>query len=181
MQSETAEMPKIALKAIRTEAGLSLAQAAEITGVSKAMLGQIERGESSPTLVTLWKLAKGFHLPLTAFLQGATSTPPSVSFPESISFRTLFAFDATLGSESFLITLSPGQTHVSHPHDAGVVEDIFVTEGSLELQLGDTQNSTWTRYSAGDAVRFAADQPHSYRNPTDTPTRFHNTMHYPRV
>lgn len=181
MQTETAEMPKIALKAIRSEAGLSLAQAAEITGVSKAMLGQIERGESSPTLVTLWKLAKGFHLPLTAFLEGAATTPPAVNFPESIRFRTLFAFDPTLGSESFLITLTPGQTHISHPHDAGVVEDIFVTEGTLELQLADTQDGTWTRYSAGAAVRFAADQPHSYRNPTDSPTRFHNTMYYPRV
>ncbi|WP_226550347.1 helix-turn-helix domain-containing protein [Celeribacter naphthalenivorans] len=177
MQNEPAEMPKIALRAIRSEAGLSLAQTAEITGVSKAMLGQIERGESSPTLVTLWKLAKGFHLPLTAFLEGAATTPPAVNFPESIRFRTLFAFDPTLGSESFLITLAPGQTHISHPHDAGVVEDIFVTEGTLELQLGET----WTRYSAGAAVRFAADQPHSYRNPTENPALFHNTMHYPRI
>ncbi|WP_417263608.1 helix-turn-helix domain-containing protein [Celeribacter sp.] len=177
MQTETADMPKIALKAIRNEAGLSLAQTAEITGVSKAMLGQIERGESSPTLVTLWKLAKGFHLPLTAFLEGAATTPPAVNFPESIRFRTLFAFDPTLGSESFLITLTPGQTHVSHPHDAGVVEDIFVTEGTLELHLGDA----WTRYGEGAAVRFAADQPHSYRNPTEAPVRFHNTMHYPRA
>ncbi|MDO6458614.1 XRE family transcriptional regulator [Celeribacter halophilus] len=171
------ETPKINLKAIRSEAGLSLAQAAERTGVSKAMLGQIERGESSPTLITLWKLAKGFHLPLTAFLDSTASKPPApVSFPESIGFRTLFPYDPALGSESFLITLNPGQTHVSHPHDAGVVEDIFVTEGTLEIQT----DGPWTRIPAGEAIRFKADQPHSYRNLTDAPTRFHNTMHYPR-
>ena len=47
--------PKIPinLKAVRTRAGLSLSQAAELTGISKAMLGQIERGESSPTIATI--------------------------------------------------------------------------------------------------------------------------------
>ena len=41
------------LKAVRSERGWSLSQTAEHTGVSKAMLGQIERGESSPTVATL--------------------------------------------------------------------------------------------------------------------------------
>ena len=56
------------LRKIRNAAGLSLSKAADLTGVSKAMLGQIERGESSPTIATLWKIAKGFHLPLTALI-----------------------------------------------------------------------------------------------------------------
>ena len=34
-----------ALKSLRTERGLSLSQTAELTGVSKAMLGQIELGK----------------------------------------------------------------------------------------------------------------------------------------
>ncbi|HFF9481520.1 TPA: helix-turn-helix domain-containing protein, partial [Serratia marcescens] len=38
------------LRTLRTQRGWSLTQAAEYTGVSKAMLGQIERGESSPTV-----------------------------------------------------------------------------------------------------------------------------------
>ncbi|SFJ19538.1 helix-turn-helix domain-containing protein [Celeribacter neptunius] len=182
--------PTIPLKAIRGKAGLSLAQAAELTGVSKAMLGQIERGESSPTLITLWKLAKGFHLPLSAFIEGLTepTQPPAtstgaptrparpVNFGESISFDTLFAFDPAFGSETFLIHLKPGQTHVSHPHDAGVVEDIFVTEGVVEIEL----DGEWSRYHSGDALRFRADQPHSYRNPGRIPARFHNTIHYPQ-
>jgi XRE family transcriptional regulator, regulator of sulfur utilization len=180
------DAPRITLKTVRSKAGLSLSQTAVITGVSKAMLGQIERGESSPTLVTLWKLAKGFHLPLSAFIEGLAQgdeTVPGkspgqrVRFDESISFETLFAFDPAFGSECFLIQLRPGQTHVSHPHDLGVVEDIFVTEGAVELELG----GDWTRYEAGQAVRFKADQPHSYRNPGEAPAQFHNTIHYPRT
>ena len=49
------------LKGLRSELGWSLDVAARETGVSKAMLGQIERGESSPTVATLWKIATGFR------------------------------------------------------------------------------------------------------------------------
>ena len=44
----------LTLKELRRKKGWSLDKAAEKTGVSKAMLGQIERGESSPTIATLW-------------------------------------------------------------------------------------------------------------------------------
>ena len=47
------------LQSVRKARGLSLDKTAQLTGVSKAMLGQIERGESSPTIATLWKIATG--------------------------------------------------------------------------------------------------------------------------
>lgn len=170
----------VGLKAVRARAGLSLSQAAELTGVSKAMLGQIERGESSPTIATLWKLAKGFHLPLSAFLQGETGTAaPSepVRFPGSIAMRTLFPFDPLLGSETFIVMLEPGQEHVSQGHDIGVVEDVVVTEGALEVLRG----GDWVPLGVEEALRFAADAVHGYRNPTGGPARFLNVMHYPRM
>ena len=49
------------LKALRQARGWSLSKLAEETGVSKAMLGQIERNESSPTVSTLWKIATGLE------------------------------------------------------------------------------------------------------------------------
>ena len=57
------------LKNIRQNRELSLNEAAEMTGVSKPMLGQIERGQSSPTITTLWKIATGLKVPLSSFLQ----------------------------------------------------------------------------------------------------------------
>lgn len=56
------------LKTLRQARGWSLTQAAEQTGVSKAMLGQIERQESSPTVATLWKIATGFNVPFSVFM-----------------------------------------------------------------------------------------------------------------
>lgn len=50
------------LKNIRQNRELSLDEAAEMTSVSKPMLGQIERGQSSPTITTLWKIATGLKV-----------------------------------------------------------------------------------------------------------------------
>ncbi len=52
------------LKKIRQGRELSLDEAAVLTEVSKPMLGQIERGQSSPTITTLWKIATGLKVPL---------------------------------------------------------------------------------------------------------------------
>lgn len=64
-----------ALKNLRRQRQLSLAQCAALTGVSKAMLGQIERNESGPTVATLWKIADGLQVPFSWFIQ----PPPSNS------------------------------------------------------------------------------------------------------
>ncbi|MCF1504581.1 XRE family transcriptional regulator [Afifella sp. H1R] len=176
---------RINLKAARSRAGLSLTQAAELTGVSKAMLGQIERGESSPTIATLWKLAKGFQLPLTALIEDLIQTTGSfapakarpVQFQGSIGFHTVFPFDPIFGSETFLIVLEPGQVHMSNAHDTGVVEDVFVTRGAMEVLIA----GEWKSCRYGDGLRFPADQPHGYRNMSPEIAHFHNTIHYPKT
>ncbi len=55
------------LKTLRQSRGWSLSRLATETGVSKAMLGQIERNEASPTVATLWKIATGLNVPLSTF------------------------------------------------------------------------------------------------------------------
>lgn len=52
------------LKLLREQRKLSLDKVAEMTGISKTMLGQIERGESSPSITTVWKIANGLKLSL---------------------------------------------------------------------------------------------------------------------
>jgi len=55
------------LKSIRNTRALSLDDVAALTGVSKPMLGQIERGQSIPTVTTLWKIATGLKTLLSFF------------------------------------------------------------------------------------------------------------------
>lgn len=47
------------LKRLREERKLSLDKVADLTGISKTMLGQIERGESSPRLLPYGKSPMG--------------------------------------------------------------------------------------------------------------------------
>ena len=50
------------IKAVRESRKLTLDAAAKKTGVSRSMLAQIERGDVSPTISVLWKLADGNKL-----------------------------------------------------------------------------------------------------------------------
>src|SRR6185312_6632526 len=56
------------LKALRESKKLSLEKVAELTGVSKTMIGQIERGESTPTITTIWKIANGLKISFTSLI-----------------------------------------------------------------------------------------------------------------
>lgn len=57
------------LKSIRQSRKMTLEDVATLTGVSKPMLGQIEREQSTPTITTLWKIATGLKTPLSSFLE----------------------------------------------------------------------------------------------------------------
>ncbi len=164
------------LRDVRAASGLSLSKVAEMTGVSKAMLGQIERGESSPTIATLWKIAKGFQLPLSALIdpaKGEASVFQTVTFPGSIEVKIVFPFDRALGAETFHVSLRPNQSHESPAHANGVTEEVFVLSGTLEVLRG----QDWIPLQEGQGLRFAADIPHGYRAGTEG-TAFLNMHHY---
>ncbi|MEI7580210.1 MAG: helix-turn-helix domain-containing protein [bacterium] len=173
------------LKELRQKKGLSLDKVALATGVSKAMLGQIERGESSPTVATLWKIAVGFDAPFSLFIaennnlahglaQGGEHVQ-SVHLNElRMQVVPLFPFDEQLKFELFVIELSPHYEHLSLPHQQGVVEHVVVVAGSMEVLIA----GIWHRLSSGEGISFAADQPHGYRNPSAITARFHNIIHY---
>jgi transcriptional regulator with XRE-family HTH domain len=52
------------LRRLQTTPGLSLERLAHASGVSRAMLCQIELGQSTPTINTIWKIARGLELPI---------------------------------------------------------------------------------------------------------------------
>ncbi|WP_313651762.1 helix-turn-helix domain-containing protein [Pantoea sp.] len=169
-----------ALRQLRQANGWSLTLTAERTGVSKAMLGQIERGESSPTIATLWKIATGFNVPFSFFIDArviASGTAPGFSQPDAgMAVRPLLSYDPQLRFELLAVELAAGAQSHSSPHEAGCVEQVVVIKGELLLAVGEV----WRRLLAGEAFRFEADMPHSYRNPLSTPLRFHSLIHYPQ-
>lgn len=180
------------LKALRTERGWSLDSCSKHTKVSKAMLGQIERGESNPTISILWKIATGFQVSFSSFLvaegtqlpepQELFSNPDhlgSIADHQGMRVETLFPFSPDVGMETLRVTLSPNHVQKSLPHDAGVIEHIIVLAGELKLSF-ERESVTLTQ---GQTIRFNADQPHSYSNCSIDGglAQFHNIICYPSI
>lgn len=171
------------LKAVRQSRNMTLDDAAMVTGVSKPMLGQIERGLSSPTVNTLWKISTGLKIPFSSFLQeqDAEYTFIDPKKQEMISEEdgamrayTVFAFDPVHSYEVFYIEFNSGCLHHSEKHDDGVVESIFVTHGKLDMLLGGTKITL----NENQAIRFQADIPHAYLNPYEDVCCIYNTIFY---
>ena len=51
------------VKTLREKSNLSMDQLVRLSGVSKSMLAQIEKGEANPTISTLWKISNGLKVP----------------------------------------------------------------------------------------------------------------------
>ncbi|MEI4929976.1 XRE family transcriptional regulator [Aeromonas caviae] len=176
------------LKGLRIERGWSLDMAARETGVSKAMLGQIERGESSPTVATLWKIATGFRVSFSSFIEPTPAAQGETVYRiaddirqqpagEGMQVAPLFPYEARFGFELFELTLLPGYQRESEPHEPGVTEHVIVISGVMEVLV----DGAWRSLDQGEAVRFAADRPHGYRNLGVAPAIFHNLIHYPAM
>ena len=61
----------------RAERNLTLGQLSQVSGVSKAMLSDIEKGGSNPTINTIWKIANGLNVPYTRLMEKLSKRPPS--------------------------------------------------------------------------------------------------------
>lgn len=171
------------LQAIRKSRGLSLDNTAELTGVSKAMLGQIERGDSNPTISVLWRIVNGLNISFTTLIEEAGSevtvvnpeeTEPFVEEEGSYRAYPLFPYNLRTKFESYMVMMEPGCEHDSEPHNEGVEEYIFVQQGVLELGYEDKNYEV----QAGSAVHFSANHPHRYRNPGKETTKFYTVIFY---
>lgn len=157
------------LKRLRAERNLSLGRLAELSGVSKVMLSQIEKGDSNPTVNTIWKIAGGLQIPYTALLnrkeQGARVVKKAeldVQPAEEGRWRMFCYYmnTAERNFELFQIELDEGAVHTSVGHSQRSQEYVLVLEGQLALEVG---GETFT-LQADDAIAFAAEGKHTYSN-----------------
>lgn len=166
------------LKLKRKEKKLSLDATAKLTGVSKAMLGQIEREESSPTIATLWKIASGLETSFSAFFANEPDLHSAErSFPEDprMAIKTLFPYKSDTRMEVFEITLMEYHQQMSPPHSIGAIEHVYIVSGDLRVFF----DQEWHRVSVGETVRFRSDQLHGYEAMSETAV-FHNIVCYPK-
>jgi len=172
------------LRRLRMRRGLSLEKLSRLSGVSRAMLGQIELGQSAPTVNVLWKISTALGVPFSALI---TNRPSAVfhvlradqakrlsSSDGSFVSRALFPFDEPRRVEFYELRLAPGGAERADGHPPGTVENLVVGQGRLEIDVGGTTHVL----SPGDAIVFEADAPHVYRNPGSTGALMYLVMTY---
>ncbi len=172
------------LKRLRVKRGLSLERLAKASGVSRAMLGQIELGQSTPTINIVWKIARSLAVPFSALISQRSKPRTAVldaqrarvlrSADGAFASRALFPFDEPRNVEFYELRLAPRGLERAEPHRAGTTENLVVAAGELQLRV-DAERFT---LRAGDAVYFEADVPHEYFNPGQTETLMYLVMTY---
>jgi transcriptional regulator with XRE-family HTH domain len=173
------------LRRLRTRKGFSLERLARASGVSRAMLGQIELAQSAPTINVLWRIASALHTPFSALLGSEGESPTLVLREQGAArltsadgrfvSRPLFPFGrGPRRTEFYELTLAPGASEAASAHPAGSMENLVVSSGRAEIRVHGQAHVL----EAGDSILFRADAEHRYRNPADVPTVMYLVMTY---
>jgi transcriptional regulator with XRE-family HTH domain len=158
------------LRRLRLRRGLSLEKLSQRSGVSRAMLGQIELGQSAPTINVLWKISRALDVTFATLIQAREAGGTTIlkkaqakvltSQGGHFSSRALFPFDGPRRAEFYELRLAGGAKEVAEAHAPGTVENLVIVEGTLDLVVGKETH----HLEAGDAILFEADVPHTYAN-----------------
>lgn len=157
------------LKRIRKSRNMSLDMLAEKTGVSKSMLGQIERGESNPTVATIAKIVSGIRISFEELIYPKKESiliidneklPVYKAEAGSYQVRTVFPYDRRRGFEIYEIRIESGGSCGRFLSDEECCEYIIVVQGALTLE---TAEGTY-EVSAGHAIKMEVSEYHKYRN-----------------
>lgn len=157
------------LRRLREERKLSLDNVAKLSGVSKSMLGQIERGEVNPTVSIVWKISNGLKISFTQLMSRPETDIELVEKSEiqplvedNGKFRNfpIFPFDSTRRFEMYSLEIDEGGHLNAEAHPQGTQEFITVFSGEITIKT----NSDSFTVKSGNSIRFKADSSHSYTN-----------------
>ena len=161
------------LRRLRVKRGLSLEKLSRLSGVSRAMLGQVELGQSAPTINVLWKISNALGVPFSALIGSRQSGGVTVLRSEQAKVlsshdgrfrsRALFPFDEPRRVEFYELRMAPRAVEEAEAHAPGTIENLVVAAGAVEIEVEGARE----QLRAGDAIVFEADVPHVYRNTGD--------------
>lgn len=167
------------IKGLRQSRGLTLDQLAARSGVSRAMISRVERGESSPTAALLDRLCAGLGVLLsTLFRDEAQGGPlarrgeqPVWTDPDSGYVRRSVS-PAGTGSRLEIVEVEmPAGARVLLDAPRGgfrLDQQLWLLEGELTLSVGGREH----RLAAGDCLAMLLDGPIAFHNPGEVPARY---------
>ncbi len=163
------------LRSLRKARGLSLRALARASGLSPNALSMIERGKTSPSVSTLYRLADALQVPITAFFQVEAEKHDVVFIKAEERTRVPFARGLWEGLggerftgrvEPFFLTLETGAHSGPFPMVHTGHEFVICLRGLLEYEVEGRKYLL----EPGDSLLFAARLQHRWRNAGNTVT-----------
>lgn len=167
---------------MREQADLTLEQLSKLSGVSRAMLSQVERGEKSPTIGVAKRIAHALGASFSSLVgdEGAARRTFAIVRKDQ---RQVFR-DAKTGFERYLLSPlmagMPVEVVLHHlpaktstgklpAYPAGVTKHILAAKGRVVVGIDNDE----TALDEGDSLYFEADGEHWFANRTTEPAEYY--------
>lgn len=156
---------------LRQKHKLTLEQVATMSGVSRSMLSQVERGSANPTLAVTFRIARAFGISVGELVDSDWESPnvevirgddPKTIFRDDkdTRVRTLSPLHTEKNIEFYEVRLGAGASLESEAHFDGTQEILTVVTGTVEVASGEMTREL----SNGDSAYYRADVTHTIRN-----------------
>lgn len=164
----------ISIKTLRLERKLTLKEMSERTDLSVSFLSQVERGESSPAITSLNKIANALEVDITYFFNPPKTEDYKIAFKDSEplkvqhSDQTMYRMSSDFENralENYLIEIPAGASNETTRH---VGEEMYyIIEGELTVYV----NNRRYDLDVNDVLHFPSSIPHHYINNSDSLTK----------
>jgi transcriptional regulator with XRE-family HTH domain len=184
------------IRSVRQQKALSMQALAEAAGISRAWLGEIERGAASPSVDIVRRLADTLSVSIGSLLDGTATRAGQemegevpiqqvhlvrkdrrlvVRFPSQPFFwEVLTPLKGEL--QLMIAELDPTETSMEMMEHGGQ-ELVLVMEGEIEVKVANEVHDL----QAGDAITFSARLPHGFRNRGPTKATMLNATAPPSI
>lgn len=161
------------LRASRLAQGLTVAQVAEASGLTRGFLSRVERDETSPSVSTLITICQVLSLPVGDLFETVESDlirlddAPLINMGGSDVVERMLTPRGQGRVQILRSVMQPGATGGDDPYTVNCdVEVLHIVSGELRLRLG----NEWHELAAGDTMTFPGREPHTWRNESGTET-----------
>lgn len=191
MNKTTEKIPKLPeigenVKHQRLASKMSLENLALASGVSKAMLSQIESSKVNPTIATMWKIAHALNVDLNLLLKGKGDKIRKFEVnryddlttldteEKGVHIHVLSPITTAEDMELYILTFQPGSMLNSSAHYPDTEEFLTVLTGEVEVSAG--KNSAILK--KGDTIIYQCDVDHAIKNISEGEAQVYLTVRF---
>ena len=174
MNSKSLNLPKVGqrIQFLRKSHSLTLEDLAKKSGVSKAILSQIENDKSNPTLATIWRITQALEEKIYDILVPEEkineyekltkySTPSVMSEDGGFNLKILGLVSIVNSFQWYEFEAQSGACLISSSHGKGTIESITIIKGKLRIDT----NFNQYYIESGETLRFSTEFEHKLTNP----------------